>query len=118
VLIVDGVVTAGTAKREAIDIIRKEDSIVVGILVTLDRMEKLPAPNGDDGTPTPSAIGEIRKEFGILVLSISTLNGIIGGVRGTKSEEDIRWLEEYRAKYKASDWTILYPPLKLWAHQS
>jgi orotate phosphoribosyltransferase len=103
VLIVDDVVTAGTAKREAIQKIRKEGGIVVGILVALDRLEKLPAPNGDDSTPMPSAIGEIRKEYGIPVLSILTLDDIIGGLKGTASEEDIRRMEEYRAKYKASD---------------
>jgi len=103
VLIVDDVVTAGTAKREAIDKIRKEGGIVAGILVALDRMEKLPHPSGDDSKPMPSAIGEIRKEYGIPVLSILTLNDIIGGLKGIGSEEDIRRMEEYRAKYKASD---------------
>jgi len=103
VLIVDDVVTAGTAKREAIDKIQKEGGIIVGILVALDRMEKLPAPNGDDGAPMPSAIGELRKEYGIPVLSILTLDDIIEGLKGSGSEEDIRRMEEYRAKYKASD---------------
>lgn len=103
VLIVDDVVTAGTAKREAIDKIRKEGGIVAGILVALDRMEKLPSPSGDDSAPMPSAIGEIRKEYGIPVLSILTLDDIIGGLKGTDSEENIKSMEEYRAKYKASD---------------
>ncbi|RDW92161.1 orotate phosphoribosyltransferase [Coleophoma crateriformis] len=103
VLIVDDVVTAGTAKREAIDKIRKEGGIVVGILVAVDRMEKLPSPDGDDSKPMPSAIGEIRKEFGFPVLSILTLDDIIGGLAGANSAEDVKRLEEYRAKYKASD---------------
>ncbi|CAD6447053.1 9169dc05-2087-4d24-82c5-185fa192595d-CDS [Sclerotinia trifoliorum] len=103
VLIVDDVVTAGTAKREAIDKIRKEGGIVAGILVALDRMEKLPSPTGDDSAPMPSAIGEIRKEYGIPVLSILTLDDIIGGLNGIASEENIKNMEEYRAKYKASD---------------
>jgi orotate phosphoribosyltransferase len=103
VLIVDDVVTAGTAKREAIGKIQKEGGIVVGIVVALDRMEKLPAADGDDTKPMPSAIGEIRKEYGIPVLAILTLDDIIGGLKGTGSEDDIKRLEEYRAKYKASD---------------
>lgn len=103
VLIVDDVVSAGTAKREAIEKIRKEGGLVVGIVVALDRMEKLPAPNADGDTPMPSAIGEIRKEYGIPVLSILTLNDIIGGLKGNISNEDIRRMEQYRAKYKASD---------------
>lgn len=103
VLIVDDVVTAGTAKREAIDKIRKEGGIVAGILVALDRMEKLPSSSGDDSAPMPSAIGEIRKEYGIPVLAILTLDDIIGGLKGIASEENIKNMEEYRAKYKASD---------------
>jgi len=103
VLIVDDVVTAGTAKREAIDKIRKEGGIVVGIVVALDRMESLPVVDGSDSTSMPSAIGELRKEYGIPVLPILTLNDIIGGLKGKISEEDIKRMEEYRAKYKAGD---------------
>lgn len=103
VLIVDDVVTAGTAKREAIDKIRKEGGIVAGILVALDRMEKLPHPDGDDSLPMPSAIGEIRKEYQIPVWSILDMNDIIGVLRETGREEDVKRMEEYREKYKASD---------------
>jgi len=103
VLIVDDVVTAGTAKREAIDKIRNEGGIVAGIVVALDRLEKLPSLTGDDSAPMPSAIGEIRKEYGIPVLAILTLNDIIGGLKGFGSPEDIQRLEEYRAKYRATD---------------
>jgi orotate phosphoribosyltransferase len=103
VLIVDDVVTAGTAKREAIDKIRKEGGIVAGIVVALDRMEKLPAPNGDGPEPMPSAIGELRKEYGIPIIAILTLEDIIAGSKGTISDDDIRRMEEYKAKYKPSD---------------
>jgi len=72
--------------------------------VALDRTEKLPAPDGDDSTPMPSAAGGIRREYGVPVLSILTLNDIIGGLRGIGPEEDIRRMGEYRAKYKASDY--------------
>lgn len=50
----------------------------------------------------PSTIGAIRKKYGIPVLSILTLNDIIGSLAGVVSEEDIRRMEDYRAKYKAS----------------
>ncbi|EJP70783.1 hypothetical protein ACQRIT_003534 [Beauveria bassiana] len=103
VLIVDDVVTAGTAKREAIEKITKEGGIVAGIVVALDRMEKLPAADGDDSKPGPSAIGEMKKEYGIPIFSIVTLDDVIDGMRGLISEEDIKKTEEYRAKYKASD---------------
>ncbi|KAL2177215.1 phosphoribosyltransferase-like protein [Thermothelomyces heterothallicus CBS 202.75] len=103
VLIVDDVITAGTAKREAIAKIEKEGGIVAGIVVALDRMEKLPSPDGDDSKPMPSAIGELRKEYGLPIFAILTLDDIIEGIKGLASEEDIRRTEEYRAKYKATD---------------
>ena len=103
VLIVDDVMTAGTAKREATDKIRKEVGIVVRIVVALDRMGKLPALNRDDSLPVSSAIGEIRRKYGVPVLSILDLNDTIVGIRGLGLEEDFRRLEGYRATYKAAD---------------
>ncbi len=103
VLIVDDVVTAGTAKREAIEKIKKEGGIVVGIVVALDRMEKLPATDGDDTKPGPSAIGEMKKEYNIPIFAIVTLDDVIDGMKGIASDEHIRQTEEYRTKYKASD---------------
>jgi orotate phosphoribosyltransferase len=103
VLIVDDVITAGTAKREAIAKIRKEGGTVVGIVVALDRMEKLPSPDGDDSKPMPSALGEIRKEYGIPIIAILTLDDIIAGMQSFATGDDIRRTEAYRAKYKATD---------------
>lgn len=103
VLIIDDVITAGTAKREAIAKIRAEGGVVVGIVVALDRMEKLPAADGDDSKPGPSALGEVKKEFGIPIYAILNLNDVIEGARGRASDEDVKRIEEYRAKYKASD---------------
>jgi orotate phosphoribosyltransferase len=103
VLIVDDVITAGTAKREAIAKIRKEGGTVVGIVVALDRMEKLPSPDGDDSKPMPSALGEIRKEYGVPIYAILTLDDIIEGMKNFATEDDIKRTEEYRQKYKASD---------------
>ena len=103
VLIVDDVVTAGTAKREAIVKIQKEGGIVVGIIVALDRLEKLPSPDGDDSKPMPSAIGELRKEYSLPIFAILTVDDIIEGTKGVASEDDVKRTIEYRTKYKASD---------------
>lgn len=103
VLIIDDVITAGTAKREAIEKIQKEGGIVAGIVVALDRMEKLPAQDGDESKPGPSAIGELRKEYGIPIFAILTLDDIIEGMKGFASPEDVKRTEEYRTMYKASD---------------
>ena len=106
VVIIDDVVTAGTAKRQAIELIRREGGTLVAIIVALDRMEKMPAGEGEDdedGTPRESAIGQIRRENGVPVLSILTLEDLIGGMKGLGREEDAKACEEYWAKYKASD---------------
>ncbi|KAF9637006.1 Phosphoribosyltransferase [Lasiodiplodia theobromae] len=103
VVIVDDVITAGTAIREAIDIIKKEGGELVGIVVAVDRQEKTPSENDDDGKPRPSAIGEVRKQYGIPVLSILCLDDIIDYLKSRGTEEEIKKVMEYREKYRASD---------------
>jgi len=104
IVIVDDVITAGTAIREAIEIIKAEDGILVGIIVAFDRLEKTPAKEGEDeDAPRQSAIGEVRKQYGIPVLSILSLDDVVRFLNEGGSEDDLRRLEEYRQKYKASD---------------
>lgn len=103
IVIVDDVITAGTAIREAIEIIKREGGELVGIIVAFDRLEKTPSANDDDGTPRPSAIGEVRKQYGIPVLAILTLDDVVEYLRVLGSEEDLKRLDEYREKYRASD---------------
>jgi orotate phosphoribosyltransferase len=114
VVIIDDVITAGTAIREAINIIQREGGELVGIVVALDRQEKTPmigddgkAVYGDvdDGKPRTSAIGEVRKQYGIPVLAILTLDDVVEYVqkRGVGTKQNLEDMEQYRAKYKASD---------------
>lgn len=107
VLVLDDVITAGTAMRESINLVRQEGGNVVGFVVALDRMEKMPGSRekdeGDDGQPRMSAMGQIRKEFGIPTASIVTMDDLIEVLRRQGDEEDMRRLEAYRAKYLASD---------------
>ena len=106
VMIIDDVVTAGTAKREAIQLIRKQGGTVVGIVVALDRMEKMPAGEGqddEDGVPRESAIGAMRREYGIPVLSVLTLDDLVEGLRESGRDSDAEACEAYRKKYRASD---------------
>jgi len=102
IVIVDDVITAGTAIREAIEIIKREGGELVGIIVAFDRMEKMPSATDDDGVPRPSAIGEVRQQYGIPVLPILTLDDVIEYLKSLGTEEDLKRLEEYRAKYRAS----------------
>ncbi|KAK8079919.1 Orotate phosphoribosyltransferase [Apiospora hydei] len=98
VLIIDDVVSAGTAKRQAINKIRAEGGIVAGIVVALDRQETLPDSQG-------SAIGELRREYDIPIVAILNLEDIIHGLKSGAfaTEDQLKAIEEYRSKYGASD---------------
>ncbi|KAI4206684.1 MAG: hypothetical protein LQ346_000976 [Caloplaca aetnensis] len=101
VLVIDDVVTAGTAMRETIDIVRKEGGQVAGFVVAVDRMEKIPSKNEDE--PGPSAMGQIRKEYGVPTASIVTLDDLIEQLAGRGNEENMKRMQEYRDRYRASD---------------
>ena len=101
-MIIDDVITAGTAMREAISIIEAEGGVLVGVIVALDRMERMPG-GGSEEKNRGSAIGEIRKRYGVPVLSIVTLDDLVGLLRGKGDGGDLQRLEEYREKWLASD---------------
>lgn len=69
VVILDDVITAGTAINEALEIIRAEGATPVGIVVALDREER--------GKGDRSAIEEVRERHGIPVIPIVTLSNIL-----------------------------------------
>jgi orotate phosphoribosyltransferase len=65
VLIVDDVITAGTAVREAVSIIRAAGATPVGLVIALDRQER--------GQGTLSAVKEVEQEHGMQVAAIVRL---------------------------------------------
>ncbi len=69
VLIVDDVITAGTAIREVMELLQRTGATPAGIVVALDRQER--------GTGHLSAIQEIREQYQIPVISIIALEQII-----------------------------------------
>ena len=69
VLIVDDVITAGTAIREAVDIIEAQGGKTAAVLIALDRQEK--------GIAEKSAIQEVQDAYGISVSSIINMNDLI-----------------------------------------
>lgn len=112
VVIIDDVITAGTAIKEAVEIIQKEGGTLVGVVVALDRMERMPSASdggggGSDGQETEgtglSAIGEVRRRYGVPVLAVLTLEDIMQGLKAEGSEEDLKRMEQYRAQYRARD---------------
>ena len=70
VLIVDDVISAGTSVRESVDLIRASGAAPCGVAIALDRMEEGPA--------TLSAVQEVRQTYTIPVISIATLDDLIG----------------------------------------
>ena len=49
-------------------------------------------------TPQPSAIGEVRKQYGIPMLAILTLDDVVEYLTGLGTEDGLKRLEEYRNK--------------------
>ena len=70
ILVVDDVITAGTAIRESVAIIKQNNANLKGVLIALDRQEK-----GKD--TDSSAIQQVEQEYGIKVVCIVTLAEII-----------------------------------------
>ncbi|KAI9717089.1 MAG: orotate phosphoribosyltransferase [Chrysothrix sp. TS-e1954] len=112
VLIIDDVLTAGTAIREAITLILAQGGTLAGIIVAFDRMEKMPAPLGPGGEkaspeeevePRMSAIGQVRKEFGVPVLSIVDLDDVLGVLGHMGSQAEMERVGEYKRIWGASN---------------
>lgn len=95
ILIIDDVITAGTAIGEACKLL--QNSKPVGVIICLDRQEK-----GKDSDE--SAIQEVEKKYGIPVISVIKLEHIVEYLRekGDK-EEELKALMEYRQKYGAKE---------------
>lgn len=90
VLIVDDVITAGTSVRESVDIISRAGAVPAGVLIALDRQEKV---NG-----SLSAVQEVTKCFGIPVISIITLANIIDYIKANAGGQ-LGEIIEYQQMY-------------------
>jgi len=94
ILIIDDVITAGTAIREAQDIIQNCGANAKGVIVALDRQEK--------GKGDLSAIQEGEQIFGIIVLSIINLSHIIDYLKASNDSKILTKIESYRSQYGIS----------------
>jgi orotate phosphoribosyltransferase len=91
ILIIDDVITAGTAIREAMDVIKTNGANTKGVIVALDRQEK--------GKGKRSAIQEVEQDFGLTVLSIINLSHIVDYLTQENDKNLINKIEAYRQKY-------------------
>ena len=92
VLIIDDVITAGTAIRESIDIIKQAGARPAGVLLALDRQER--APNS-----LLSAVQEVRESYGIPVLAVISLQDLMAHMSAPGQEANLKNMRDYRARY-------------------
>jgi orotate phosphoribosyltransferase len=96
VLIVDDVITAGTAIRGSIDIIRAAGAHPAGVLLALDRQER--------GAVSPlSAVQEVREQFGIPVIAVISLSDLMHHMRTHGQKAELAGMQSYRDRYGLTD---------------
>ena len=96
VLIVDDVITAGTAIRESIDIIRAAGAHPAGVLLALDRQER--------GAVSPlSAVQEVREQFGMPVIAVISLSDLMEHMSADGRAAELASMQSYRERYGLTD---------------
>ncbi|VAW69088.1 Orotate phosphoribosyltransferase [hydrothermal vent metagenome] len=91
VLILDDVITAGTAIREAIDIIDHNNGTAIGVMIALDRQEK--------GKGERSAVQELQDDYGLDVFNIIGMEQLIQFLKDRGDEEMLDAMQFYRTQY-------------------
>ncbi|KIO37967.1 orotate phosphoribosyltransferase [Shewanella sp. cp20] len=92
VMLVDDVITAGTAIRESMEIIEAHNAELAGVLIALDRQEK--------GKGELSAIQEVERDFGCRIVSIIKLEDLINYLSEKPGmEAQLAAVSAYRDQY-------------------
>ncbi|ELE1908481.1 TPA: orotate phosphoribosyltransferase [Vibrio vulnificus] len=92
IMLVDDVITAGTAIRESMEIIQDNGADLAGVLVAIDRQEK--------GKGELSAIQEVERDFACAVISIVSLSDLITFLEEKgDAAEHLDAVKAYRAQY-------------------
>jgi len=92
VLIIDDVITAGTAIREVMQIIQAQGAQAAGVLIALNRQER--------GKSELSAIQEVERDFGMPVVSIVSLEQVLEYLAGdAELKQYLPAVQAYRAEY-------------------
>lgn len=97
VMLVDDVITAGTAIRESMAIVAANGAELAGVLIALDRQER--------GQGSLSAIQEVERDFAAKVISIVKLNDVIAFLAETSASqlaEHLDAVKAYRQQYGIS----------------
>ena len=92
VLIIDDVISAGTSVRESIELIRASGATPCGVVIALDRMER--------GQGEFSAVQEVQRNYGIPVVSIATLDDLLGYLHEHAGMvQNLQAVQSYRDRY-------------------
>lgn len=92
VVIVDDVITAGTAIREVMQIIQAQGAQAAAVLIALDRQER--------GAGALSAIQEVERDFNMPVISIVSLQQVLEYLaQSTELKQHLPAVERYREEY-------------------
>lgn len=92
IMLVDDVITAGTAIRESMEIIAQNNASLAGVLIALDRQEK--------GKAELSAIQEVERDFDTQVVSIVSLADLVVYLQDQpEMAEHLVSIEAYREQY-------------------
>ena len=92
VMLVDDVITAGTAIRESMTLIEQQQASLSGVLIALDRQER--------GNGELSAIQEVERDFGTQVISIVSLADVVAYLTEKGGfENEISAIIAYRENY-------------------
>lgn len=92
IMLVDDVITAGTAIRESMEIIQAQGAELAGVLIALDRQER--------GKGELSAIQEVERDFGTKVVSIIGLKDLIQYLEGKpEMAAHLDAVKAYRAEF-------------------
>ncbi|MDF3193427.1 MULTISPECIES: orotate phosphoribosyltransferase [Pseudomonas] len=92
VLIIDDVITAGTAIREVMQIIQAQGAQAAGVLIALNRQER--------GKGELSAIQEVERDYGMPVVSIVSLEQVLEYLaEDAELKQYLPAVQAYRAEY-------------------
>jgi orotate phosphoribosyltransferase len=91
VLIVDDVITAGTAIRESVELIRRHGATATGVLIALDREER--------GQGERSAVQEVQEMLGLPVVAVLRLRDLLTHLEATGETAILASVRAYRDRY-------------------
>ena len=92
VVIIDDVLTAGTAMRESVQLLRAAGATPVGAVIALDRQEQ--GPNG------ASAVAEMEREQGMRMIALVNVREMLEFLEHARmSGETVAAIRKYQAQY-------------------